>query len=247
MILNIGHRGFGVHAIENTLSAVQKAIDFKLDMIEFDVRLTRDHEVVVFHDRSLKRLASVNLNIDETEYKTLKNINIFSKKKSGDTDYEKIPSLKEIIELSGGKIQLNIEIKKNNHLDKVLVDKVVSIIRDYNIYSQVVISSFSKEILKWVCHIDDNIRCGYVYHKKANMKNIFIPDCKLYSIHPYKYLIGKKLIQTAHDKSIKVFPWTANSYKLMNKLIQMGVDGIITNHPLLLRNLLIVKDLNSKK
>ncbi|MDH4128497.1 MAG: glycerophosphodiester phosphodiesterase family protein [Spirochaetota bacterium] len=240
MILNVGHRGFGIYEIENTLSAFQRAIDFKLDMIECDVRLSKDDELIVFHDRSLKRMSSVGLRVEDLDLDTIKKFHIFNKKKNMEVSFERIPSLREVFELTNNKIHLNIELKSNNkHKDLILVKKVIELVKEYKATSQIIISSFKKDILKSIIEKNDEIRCGYIFHKKVKKKSLFHKAFPIYSIHPYKYLVGKKLIKLAKEHNIKIMPWTVNSNKLMKKLILLKVDGIITNYPLKLSNVLL--------
>ncbi len=242
MILNIGHRGFGVYCIENSLSAINKAIENKLDMVEIDVRLTKDEEVVVFHDPNLKRLGFVKHKIEDLDYESVKKMRIFSKKKTEDR-HELIPSLREVLELCCDRIPVNIEIKHSQEKNLILIKKVIALIQEYNMLTQIIISSFQKEILSLVNQENDQIRCGFIFHKKPNMKKLFNDSCSLYSIHPHKMLTKKKLIKNARENSIKVFPWTVNSAQLMKKMISLEVDGIITNYPLKLANILISKEL----
>ncbi len=247
MILNIGHRGFGVHAVENTLTAFKRAIEHKIDMVEFDVRLTKDDEVVVFHDPTLKRLSSVAVKVQDIDFESLRKFRIFLKReKSRETQFDFIPSLREVLELTRDKISLNIELKYSKRKSLLLVKKVLELVEEYGMSSRVILSSFSSEMLEMVSHVDDSIRCGYIFHSRAkkNMNSNFT-NCSLYSIHPYKGIVNKRLIQQAKENTLKVLPWTVNSAKLMKKLIALGVDGIITNYPIKLANLLLADGLSN--
>ncbi len=247
MILNIGHRGFGVHAVENTLTAFKRAIDYEIDMIEFDVRLTKDDEVVVFHDPTLKRLSSVAVKVQDIDFDSLRKFRIFLKReKNREAQFDYIPSLREVLDLVQDKISLNIELKYSKQRSLLLVKKVLELVKEYDMSSRVILSSFSSEMLEMVSHVDDSIRCGYIFHSRAKKNtNSHFSNCSLYSIHPYKGIVGKRLIQQAKDNSLKVLPWTVNSAKLMKKLIALGVDGIITNYPIKLANLLLAEGLSN--
>ncbi|MDH5680153.1 MAG: glycerophosphodiester phosphodiesterase [Spirochaetota bacterium] len=243
MVLNIGHRGFGVHSLENTLMSFKRAIDTGLDMVELDVRLTRDREVVVFHDKGLKRLASINAKINDLDYDIVKELRISLKKNKLLDIWGSIPTLDEVLSLSKNKIGLNIEIKADGKHSDFLINQVIERVNHHNMKDEVVISSFSKKILEIGASIDEGFRYGLVFHKRVNSKQFTLNDRPLYSIHPYKFLVNKKLVQTAKEQGLKIYPWTANSEKLMRKLISLGVDGIITNYPIKLANLkLILRD-----
>ncbi len=247
MILNIGHRGFGVHAVENTLTAFEKAIEHGIDMVEFDVRLTRDNEVVVFHDPTLKRLSSVGVKVEDIDFESLRKFRVFLKKeKSRGTQFDFIPSLREVLDLTRDKISLNIELKYSNGKSLLLVKNVLELVKEYGMGSRVILSSFSSEMLEMASHVDDSIRCGYIFHSRAKKSiNSNFTNCSLYSIHPYKGIVNKRLMQQAKENSLKVFPWTVNSAKLMKKLIALGVDGMITNYPVKLANLILADGLTN--
>ena len=104
------HRGSSLAAPENTLSAVQAAIDDLADSVEIDVQLSRDGVVVLGHDASLKRVAGVNRPISALNWEELQKLDVgswFSKSYEG----TRIPALSEVLELCSQKIGLNIEIK----------------------------------------------------------------------------------------------------------------------------------------
>lgn len=245
MILNIGHRAFGIHSLENSMTAIKKAIDFPLPMIEIDCRLTRDHIPVVFHDSSLKRLASMSLKVSELDLETLNKIHIFSKKENERIiEHEKIPTLEQCLSMIKGKMQLNLELKDNKSLNPILVKESNRLIKQYDMIEDVIVSSFSREILTLLKEENEQIRCGYLFHQRPRtLKKIISQD--FYSIHPYKYLVGKRMVHIAKENGLKVFPWTVNSAVLMRKMISLGVDGIITNFPVRLNNILIEKEIKS--
>ena len=104
------HRGSSLAAPENTLSAVQAAIDDLADSVEIDVQLSRDGVVVLGHDASLKRVAGVNRPISALNWDELQKLDVGAWF-SGDFAGERIPALEEVLELCKGKINLTIELK----------------------------------------------------------------------------------------------------------------------------------------
>ena len=106
------HRGSSHRAPENTLGAIQQAIDDGADFAEIDVQTTADGLVVVIHDADLMRLASVNRRIQDIQYEELREIDIGSWF-SSDFRKERTPTLEEAINLARGRIRLNIELKYN--------------------------------------------------------------------------------------------------------------------------------------
>lgn len=230
------HRGTPIYAPENSLSALQYAINNGADYAEIDVQETADGEVVLLHDTNLKRVTGINKNIwdvtyDELKYYSIgkKFINPFGEKFRG----EKIPSLRQAIKLCKGKIKLNIELKANGH-DPELSEKVLKILEEENFKDQCIISSVNYESLKKVRNLDPTIKIGtIVYIVIEDMSNL---DVDFYSIETDN--ATEKFIHNSHLLGREVHVWTVNNEKNMTKLIDLGVDNIITDHPYNLKNLL---------
>ena len=112
--LIVAHRGSSWAAPENTVAAFTQAINDRADAVELDVQLTRDGEIVVFHDRRLERTTNGKGFLREHLLKDLRRLSAgawFSSRFSS----EKIPTLKEVFELMKGTIGINIEIKVDRH------------------------------------------------------------------------------------------------------------------------------------
>ena len=109
-IMNIAHRGASGYAPENTLAAFDKAVEMQADYIEIDVQLSKDDLPVVIHDDTLDRTTNGTGNISAYTLQELKSLDAgswFDKKYAG----EKIPSLNEVLEMYGEKINILIELK----------------------------------------------------------------------------------------------------------------------------------------
>jgi glycerophosphoryl diester phosphodiesterase len=134
----IGHRGAAGLALENTIASIRAALEAGVDGVEIDLRLTKDLQVVVFHDANLSRLSQDVRPLNEIDLKELKNIKLLG----GHT----IPTLSEAIEAMGDKL-LIAEVK-----DDGMSQKVVDILNRYP-SSNVVISSFKYHELQLVKHL----------------------------------------------------------------------------------------------
>lgn len=230
----IAHRGASKEAPENTLKAFEKAIELGADYIEFDVHMTKDKEIVIIHDENTYRT---------TGHKGLiKNMNLKEIKKLQCEEGEKIPTLEELIDLAKGKIGLQCEIKAEG-----MASALVDMFRNSSFIENTIISSFNHKELKEVHKIEPDLRIAsleptgtdwtkeWTYQKQAveNAKNL---EC--YAIHPLYRLINERLITFAHENNIRVHPWTVDSRIAIKKLIEWGVDGIITNDINKLKSLL---------
>ena len=117
----VAHRGVAIGAGENTLGSFAKAIDVGADMIEFDVRLTGDGELIAFHDSQIHGIDLVKLTRNQIADQTGTHPALFT----------------EILELCSGKIKLDIELKEDGY-----IDRVVKILNDSIDLGQVIVTSF---------------------------------------------------------------------------------------------------------
>ena len=175
-------------APENTMAAFQKAIDDMADYIELDVQLTNNGEVIVMHDSNAYRTTGVDANIVNMTYKEVKTLDAgswFSDEYVG----ENVPSLKEVLELTQGKIKLNIELKPADN-GTALAKNTVRIIEKYNMVNDCVITSFSESALKAVKTYNQEIKVGYIlsaaYGDFYDMKNVFQRKCSIFIKENYR-------------------------------------------------------------
>ena len=157
------HRGSSIKAPENSKSSIEEAILEGADYAEIDVMTTKDEEVVLFHDSSLKRIDGTNRSIKDMtldEVVKVDNGSYFSPEFSG----ERIPTLDEIMQLSKGNIKLNIELKTVNKEDK-LPEKVVEIIRKYHMEDQILLSSMDYDAIQKAKEMNPRLGVGYIIPK----------------------------------------------------------------------------------
>ncbi|MFC2173237.1 glycerophosphodiester phosphodiesterase family protein [Acidobacteriota bacterium] len=157
------HRGSSLRAPENTLSAIEAAIEDGADYAEIDVQETADGQIVVFHDEDFLRLAGDNRKIWDLDYAEIRSFDVgswFGPEFEG----EKVPALSEAIELARGRIKLNIELKYNKH-QQMLADRVVHILHEKDFVSQTLITSLRYRGLKEIRKKDPDIRIGFIVAK----------------------------------------------------------------------------------
>jgi len=146
---------------------------------------------------------------------------------------EKIPTLEELIKLTKNRIKLNCEIKI-----KDITEKVINLIRKWDIFDTTIVSSFIHEELLIIQKLEPLIKLASLeptpgtikidWIKKKEMIEYCINN-KLYAINPIIMMVDQQFIDYAHANDIKVFPWTVDSRVAIKKLIRLGADGIITN------------------
>lgn len=216
-VLLIAHRGASKLAPENTLKAFQKAIELKADYVEFDVHGTKDGEIVIMHDDDTSRTTGQKGKISEMTLEDLKNLDC--------GEGEKIPTLQELISLAKGKIGLQLEIKAPG-----LAQKIVTLLKEADLIDSTIISAFDHNELLEVQKIEPKLKlAALVLGIKKNKTIKEAVDHQYYAIHPLYKFVSQKFLESAHANHIKVNTWTVDSPSGMRKLIEMGIDGIITN------------------
>jgi glycerophosphoryl diester phosphodiesterase len=233
-ILIMAHRGASNIAPENTLKSFEKAIELEANFIELDVCETKDGVLVIFHDENISRITGQSGFIKDLTFSELRTLD-FGKG-------ERIPTLREVIEITSGRINLNCEIKVEG-----IANSVIDLFKEYNIINSVIISSFiHNELLEFqkiepklkLASLEPNTyKISYPWDEKKQMIQ-FCVNNNLYAINPHYPILDQQFVDSAHEYNIKVFPWTVNRKSSLKKLIKFGVDGIITNDIVTLRKIL---------
>lgn len=221
----IAHRGASGYEFENSMAAFKKAIELKADMIETDAQKTKDGEIVLNHDNSIKKTTNQKGRLSGLSFTELKNIRL----KNGDP----IPTYQDLIDLCRGKIQINLEIKARN-IEKTVIDITLK----NRMIDDVVFSCFSFDALKKIREISSKARIAYLiiiqgsFIARLNFWMKKITDLGIESINPFHQFISSKLVHEAHKRDIKILPWTINDPKKIRTLIkEKQIDGVFTDYP----------------
>ena len=221
------HRGALRTHPENTLIAMQKAIEIGADFSELDVQETSDGVLVLYHDKNLKKTTGVDIGIWEISYDSISKLEAgawFDPKFKG----EPIPKLEDIMDEVKGKMKLNIEIKMNGH-QKQLTEKVVQLVEDKKYISNCILTSFDLDAIDKVEKLNKNIKTGYILREIPENRDIFNSGVDLISAH--KTMVNDAFIKKAHKHNLEVHVWIVNEPEEMKKFIQLGVDNIVTDYP----------------
>ena len=227
------HRGASWGAPENTIPAILLAMEEGADYIEIDVQETKDGEIVLMHDSLMTRTTGMNKKVSQVTYEQIQNLDAgiwFSKKYKG----TKVPTLREILELCKGKIQLNIELKAGKDMPD-LEEKVVQLIEEYDYARQCVITSVYKDSLRKVKKNNKEIRTGYIL---SNAYGRYYLDEEIDFLSMRSAIIDERVVRMAHTYGKMICAWTVNSKNEAIRMKQLGVDNIITDTPYFVRNAL---------
>lgn len=225
----VAHRGSSQEAPENTMAAILAAIRNGADYAEIDVQQSSDGKVFLCHDTNLKRITGINKNVWELTYDEISALDAGSHF-GGNFTGQKMPLLEEVIDAARGKIKLNIEVKAGKHSQN-LADNVVKIIESRNFINECVVTSLNYEALQRIRKLNPAIKIGYImFLSRGNLRKL---DVDFYSIEAAK--VSENLVYEARSIGREVHVWTVNDENEMKRLIEIGVDAIITDDDKLLK------------
>lgn len=244
--LVIAHRGASAYKTENSISAFDEAIKMKADYIETDVHQTSDGVVVLMHDLSVDRTCAIPKELKRSKKTLVKNLSFIEFKSLQFKNTNEIPpSLDSAIKFINGRCKLLIELKKGNDFYPNIEKNIIDIIKANKAERWVdIIHSFDKKALLNVQEQKTGIKLqklivfklplsSFVFSKRINKD-----DLKNWQgVNVYRLFAGKRLIKKLHKQNIQVFVWTVNKKRKAQKLINRGVDGIITNKPDMVKKL----------
>jgi glycerophosphoryl diester phosphodiesterase len=220
----IGHRGACYYKPENTLASFRYALKLKCPYLESDVRLTKDKQVILMHDKTLERTTNGKGLVNKFTLKELKKLDAGHK--------EKIPTLQELINLVKNKVNLVIELKKS----KNIVKKTLQIIKKNKIEDQILIVSFHFNYLKQIKKLNKNIKTGLL-SRRPLLSLGRAKLCQANFIGVYYRFLTKNFIQRAHEHNFRVLAYERVdeniNKKEIKRLIKIGLDGIALNKPIL--------------
>jgi glycerophosphoryl diester phosphodiesterase len=231
---NVAHRGFSAAAPENTLIAFEKAIKAGANMLELDVMLTRDGQIIVFHDYRVGRTTNGNGLISKLTASHIRSLDAgtwFNKNFSG----EKVPFFDEVLEMAKGKVRLNIEMKHRKHDGPgTLVEKCIGAVERHRMSEEVMFSSFNLQALRILHFSKPHLRFAPLYRHNLNPTPRSFP--LLYGAQAVvlnHHFLNRTVVRQFHDLGIGVFVYTVNGPRRIERIIGMKVDGVISDNPAL--------------
>ena len=231
--LIIAHRGASAAAPQNTLAAFRRAIELGADGVELDVHLSADGVPVVMHNYDVDETTDgTGLVSDQTlaELKQLDAGSKFSPQFAG----ERIPTLAEVFEALEGKLLVNIELKDISIKGVGLEAPVAEVVRQCGMEKKVLFSSFDPLTLRRMRPLAPQIPSGLLYaHDLAvYLRRAWLaPWTPHEARHPDAEMTDGRLVKWCHVRKLRVNVSTVNEPDEMRRLVALGVDGIITDVP----------------
>ncbi len=219
------HRGASRFYPENTMAAFDGAKKLGADWIELDVQQSKDGQIFVMHDTNFKRTAGIDCNTWELSYDTISRLDVgsfFDPKFAG----EKVPLLTEAIAFAKeNHIMLNIELKPTGY-ETDFEKTVVDMINQENFRDHCVITSQVYEVLEHVKAYDPQIQTVYVMSiAYGNINRLSAADN--FSIEATS--VTEKIVSDVHNAGKQLYAWTVNTQDNISRMIDLGVDNIITD------------------
>ena len=244
-IQRVAHRGGSALAPENTLAAFRNALTLPIDAIELDVHMSRDGHAIVFHDYTVEKKTNGSGNILDLDFAYLRSLNAAAHFPGGWPEPQQIPTLREVLDLLKGHVQVYIEIKPSKR-DKTygrypnIAETVIAELRTAGMLDQISIISFDWFILPLVKSLEPALQTGALVsddvwdaHAEHALDTLIGQvtalgcdwinmDCDLFT---------PTMPATAHDHGFKLGIWTVNTLQEMQHFADVGVDSLTSDRP----------------
>ena len=225
-VLVTAHRGGTLKSMENTVAAIHEAIDAGAQFAEIDVQMSRDEVLVVTHDSDFSRQAGVSRKVWELTFAEIQAVPL-TRAGSRELAADHVPAFDDVLEAARGRIRLNIELKYYGDHQPRLAERVVEAVRGAGMAEQVIIQSLHYAGLEEARRAAPEIPIGYLFSVNAREPNRL--DVDFLSVQ-----IGRAngpFINAAHRRGQQVHVWTVDKPADMERMIDLGVDNLITNQP----------------
>lgn len=231
----VAHRGDSVRAPENTLDAFKIAVTEKIDQIELDVQQTKDGVIIVSHDDNIKRVSGKDLYIHDLTYEETQELDVGSWFSPLFSDV-RFSTLDEVLEFMQDypNIELQIEIKPTGYENNI-EEAIIDIIKENGAQNRCMIGCFKLPTLERIKQIDPSIQTLYMM-AITGVEVQDIPYADAFSIEQAN--IDSLIVAKIHSVGKKCYAWTTNTEDTVQDLIDCGVDGIVTDDPVMMNNAL---------
>ncbi len=243
--LVIAHRGGIRLGPENTLLTYERAVELGIDVIELDVRVTKDKQLIVLHDDTVNRTTNGRGPVHALTLKQLKDLDAgfhWSPDNGRTFPFRgqklKVPTLAEVFK-AFPEMRVNIEIKKSQ---EQWVPDLCRQIQQSGMTAKVMVASFDSDTLvefrKHCPEVATSVGTSEAIYffglQKMHLESIYTPKAQALQV-PEKLdnmkVVTRRFLEAAHSRNMRVHVWTVNDTAAMQRLLNLGVDGIMTDDP----------------
>ncbi len=233
--VRIAHRGASGSGLapENTLAAFEKAIELGVDAIEIDVHATADNYIVVLHDGTLDRTTDRQGAVRMMSLSQVRQADAGAWRGAAFVG-ERVPMLQEVLELARNRVVVLIEIKATH-----ITERVLHIVSSMRADDQVVIQSFDAETVRRVRALDAGIPTAWLVGRvtpapaRLRARRMMRQGLRLgaNALSVWHGALTPVVVDELRRRAMTLWAWTVDEDIVMRDLIAMGVQGIITNYP----------------
>jgi glycerophosphoryl diester phosphodiesterase len=241
--LVFAHRGFSARAPENTIAAFRAALEAGARAVELDVHRCASGEVVVIHDGSLKRTAGLEAAVAETAWELIRTLDAgswFDRSFRG----ERLPLLREVFGTFGDRLTYDVEIKSAPGAVGPLEDLVVEEIERNGLEERCFVSSFNPLSIRRVARAGKGIETAALYSSSPAMpfwlrrgQGRFFAGSRILKPH-HSQVDERFMARYGKRLGYRIIPWTVDEPAEARRLSRLGVDGIVTNQPVVIQQAL---------
>ena len=229
--LIIAHRGDATSAPENTIPAFKKALNLGADGIELDVRLTKDRELVVFHDRVLGRTAAGSGPVNHYTQDEMRKLDVGSWFGPG-FQGERVPTLDEVFESLPRSYLINVEMKAIMTGMRFIAHKVSEVVRRHARWDTTLVASFNPISLWELRKIEPRILRGYIWSRRHPFpisSRCFTPLVQANWYDPANDSYNNRLHRRFHSRGARVLAWDVDFDQDLERMAAARLDGIVTD------------------
>lgn len=231
MTLIVGHRGARGEAPENTLPSFAKALQAGVTRVELDLHLSADQQLMVIHDPTLKRTTGLHGKVARHNAADLQRMDA----RFGLPGWPEpcpIPTLEQVFSSFPQIEHYQLEVKSGSAAQsRIVLAAILSLVERFGLQQRVVVTSSSRTLLATARDSNYPLPTGLVeeYGLLNPLKSARRYQCS-YLVLKWT-LCRPARIRQAQAQGLHVSVWTVNEVELMQRLIDMGVDSIITDYP----------------
>lgn len=204
----ISHRGGKGFGPENTMQSLQGALDFGVEMVETDVRMSADGVAVIQHSPFIGLRLLSRMDLGEIRERA-----------------PEVPTLREYLELGAKRCEMNLEIKRCD------AGVLAATIAAAGPHLNILVSSFDADFLVEFMDLGTGLELGLLgqYELSPERTLRYAARCGASTLLPVSFAVRDTFVDMAHEAGLGVITWTVNSSEQLRDLVEAGVDGVITD------------------
>jgi glycerophosphoryl diester phosphodiesterase len=244
-VQRVAHRGGSCLAPENTLAAFRNALTLPVDAVELDVQMSRDGQLIVFHDSTVDRLTDGKGNILDLDFATLRSLNAAATFPGNWPETEQIPALSEVLTLVKERARVYIEIKTSER-DGIygryprISEAVLRAVRIARMLNRVLIISFDWPVLLHIKSLEPRLQTGAIVSHDVwdpgaeNAFAMLLSQMRKFGcswVNMDRCLFTEELPARIHEQDLKLGLWTVNTLEDLRRFASAHVDSLTTDRP----------------